>query len=424
MIQAYNYLLLENFPAKREVMYPAKNRGELKKVYNSIVSLSKSLPFYKIDLSQENQEYAIGIKENALELKDNLKSMQELDAVGFHNKKVSVSNNTVSAELLKEDTQNLPDIIKIKVNKLANGQVNRGKELMNSSLAFPPGEYEFNAQVNNETYLLNFIQSKRKSNQETINDLADYLNRNVPGIIAASEKAENKDYSRLTLVSDLSGRFGDKKFSFEDDEVYGEGVVDFFGLNRVETPSSNSDFELNGIKKQTATNSFSLENTLHISLNGISEQPVTLRITQDSDKILKSVDTVISTYNNLIGLAKDRSVNNNDYSASKLISEMKSMEKVYHEELTACGIKAKEDGTLQLDDSLAVQAAEDGGMESLFNRENGFMARLIDKSEAIAINPMDYLEKTVVIYPNNGRNSYSNPYVTSMYSGLLFSSYC
>ena len=73
---------------------------------------------------------------------------------------------------------------------------------------------------------------------------------------------------------------------------------------------------------------------------------------------------------------------------------------------------------------MAVQASLDGGMKDLFARENGFIARLKDKMDAMAINPMDYLEKTVVLYPNTQKSNFTNPYVTSMYSGLFFNSYC
>ncbi|MDD3173000.1 MAG: hypothetical protein PHF63_04980 [Herbinix sp.] len=425
MIQAYNYLL-ENFPAKRAVMYPAKNRKELKKVYDDIVSLSKRSPYCKIDLTKENQEYAIGVKESALELKSKLNNILNPQISGFQSKTVSVSDESIlSAKLLNENTENLPSTIQIQVNTLANVQVNRGKELMHSSYALPVGKYNFQVDVLEETYPLTFVQKDRVNNEESIKNMADFLNQSVPGINASVEKSNSREYSRILITSDMSGRFGEKNYTFEDTKLYGKGVVDFFGLNRMEKASACADFELNGVEKQTATNTFTLENTLHISLHNSAEQPVTLRITPDSNQILTAVDSCLSTYNSIIGLAKDRTLNNKEhYSASKLIGEMKSLEKLYGEELTACGIRALEDGTLKIDDSLAVSAAEDGGMESLFTRENGFIARLMDKAEAIAINPMEYLEKTIVTYPNNEKNSFNNPYVTSMYSGLFFNSYC
>lgn len=424
MRQAYNDLLASGFPDKRKAMRPAKNKREMYKVYDSIAGLSRRLPFYIIDLSGKNREYVIEIKQTALKLKEKLEGMQDLEAAGFQSRAVSVSDESlISARLLKEDTGQLPDTIKIKIIKLANGQLNRGKELMKDSFAFPAGEYEFNANVMEETYPLTYVHGHRMSNQDSLMNIADFITRNVPGVDADVEEIIETNYSRIMLASDQSGRFGDRKFSFDEEEVYGEGVVDFFGLNRVEREASYSDFELNGIRKRTPTNTFTLEDTLYITLKSADEKPAILRITPDSSRILITVDSVLSTYNDIIKLAKDRSDTDHDYSASRLISEMKNIEKAYLEELMQCGIKIKEDGTLQIDDLRAVQAAEDGYMESFFTNENGFMTRLIDKSKAIAINPAQYMEKTVVLYPN-GRNLYRNPYVTSMYSGMLFSSYC
>lgn len=425
MSQTYNYLLY-SFPMKREVLYTAKSRGELKKVYDNIISLSKRSPFYKLDFSKENQDYTIGIKENALELRAKLYEMQESEVTGFDDKTVKVSNEDIlSAKLLSQETDNLPDTLQIKVNSLAKVQVNRGKGLLNSSFALPSGEYKFSVHVMDESYPFTYVQEQRMSNKDTMYRIADFINEFVPDINAEVETEETRDYGSLVIYSSLTGRFGDKKFSFEDVQSDGEGIVDFFGMNHIESPPSYSSFLLNGVENQTATNTFTLENTLHITLNSNSELPVDVRIVPDSYQILEAVDSIMSTYNNIIELAIGRTkVYKEHYSATKLISEMKILVNTYSEELTPCGIMLKNDGTLYLDHSLAVTAAENGGIEKLFKRENGFIAMLINKSESIAINPIDYLEKTIVFYPNGGSSSFSNPYITSMYSGMLFSSYC
>jgi flagellar hook-associated protein 2 len=303
--------------------------------------------------------------------------------------------------------------------------VNKGKELLQTSRSLATGEYKFEAKVMDQTYELTYLQRERTDNQETMKNMVDYLNQSVPGINALVEKGTSNNYSRIVIASDMSGRFGDKNFSFDDADLFRESIVDFFGLNRIEKPPTYAQFELNGVEKQTATNAFTLENTLRINLHSTGDQPINLRIVPDSEKILSAVDSVLTTYNHLINLAKDRTLDNQEHiRATKLISEMKSLETVYQEELEACGLVAFEDGILKMDDALAVQAAEDGGMESFFTRENGFIARLLDKAETIAINPMEYLDKTIVTYPNSEKIPFRNPYITSMYSGLFFSSYC
>lgn len=425
MVQAYNYML-ENLPVNRNARYPVSKRSELKKVYEDIVNLSKRSPFCKINLSKENQEYTIGVKEAALALKSKITEMSDPAVSGFESKTVVVSNERIlSSELLGNDPSEVPSTIEFEVKSLADVQVNQGRELLLASKGLPSGIYNFTAKIGAETYPLTYIQETRTDNQDTLNNFVNFLNRNLPGITACVENGSTKDYKRLKLVLDKTGRYGEKKFSFEDEDIFNESLINFFGMNRMVKAPVYAQFTLNGVEKQTATNAFTLENKLRITLLSNSEEPVTLKVVSDSRKILTSVDSVLETYNGLIKLARDRVLDNQEsYKASKLLNEMKSLEEVYKEELTACGVIASEDGTLELQDSLAVQAAEDGGMESLFTRENGFIARLLSKAETIAINPMEYLEKTIVTYPNTENTDFRNPYVTSMYSGLFFNSYC
>lgn len=425
MVQAYNYML-ESLPINRNAKYPVSKKNELKKVYNEIVSLSKRSPLYKINLSKENQEYTIGVKEVALALKAKIGDMSDPEVSGFQSQTVSISDSRVlSAKLLNSDVSGLPLNIEFDVKSLADVQVNRGKELLTISKGLPSGEYNFEARIGDERYSLSFIQETRSENLDTLNRMADFLNQSVPGINASVEKGDSRDYSRLMIASDLSGRFGDKRFVFEDTDLYNTSIIDFFGMNRMEKAPSLAKFTLNGIDKQTATNTFTLENTLKINLKNSSDQTVNVRIVPDSEKVLTAVDDVLSSYNNLIKLAKDRTLSTKEhYKANKLMDEMKGLENIYKDELSSCGLCATEDGTLKLEDSLAVQSVEDGGMENLFTRENGFIARLLSKAESIAINPMEYLDKTIVTYPNSQKVEFSNPYVTSMYSGLFFNSYC
>jgi flagellar hook-associated protein 2 len=418
--------MLESYPIKREVMYPAHKRSDLKRVYNNIVNLSKRSPLYKINLSKENQDYTFGIKENAIDLKTKLMEMANPENSGFTSRTVSVSDERVlSAKLLQGDTEGLPESITFQVDSTASVQINVGKELLLISKGLPSGEYDFKAKVMDQEYNLNFIHESRMENRDALKKVAEFMNMAVPGVNATVEKGSSADYGRIVIVSEQSGKYGEPALDFFDTDLYKTGLVEYFGLDRVDTPSSTAEFTINDVRRQTSTNTFNLEGKLRITLNGTSEEPVTLRIVPDSEKILSSVETVLNTYNRLIRIAQNRTRDDKEhYRATKLISEMKSLENVYAEEMEACGIKSDEKGYLSLDDSLAVQAAIDGGMESLFRRENGFITRLMDKAESIAINPMEYLDKTVVTYPDKENKTFNNPYVTSMYSGLFFSSYC
>lgn len=425
MVQAYNYMI-ESFQPNKSVKYRANKKSELKKVYNSIVNINKRSPLYKINLSKENQDYAIGVKESAIALKEKVREMADPVKAGFRTKAISVSNDyMISAELLNEDADTFPKDINILVNSLATPQINRGKELFHPSRGLRRGIYEFRAKIKDQTYRLSFTHPERMENRETLKKMAEFLNQSLPYITASVETGDKEDYSRIVITSDITGNNGEPIFSFFDDDIFEDGVVEYFGLNRMEEEPSNANFVLNGVNKQISTNSFSIENTLEIKLLNTGEIPVTLRIVPDKNEILQGVESFLQVYNGLIQIAKSRMEETKEhFGATKLISELKSLENIYHQELEACGFMPTEEGMLLLDDALATQASEDGGMESLFTRENGFIARVLDKAGTITINPMEYLDKTIVTYPNNEKSSYVNPYITSMYSGLFFNSYC
>jgi len=421
MVQAYNYMV-ESFP-KREDKYSVNNRRELKKVYDSIVNLSKHSPLYKINLSKENQDYTIDVKELAIVLKTKIGDMSDPANAGFHSKTVAVSNARVlTADLISEETNSLPENISISVNFLASGQTNRGKELFHPSKGLERGTYKFSANIINQIYPLTYTQQERMENSDTLQKMAGFLNQSLPQITATVEKGDKENYSRIDITSNFTGS---NKFFFTEDDDFQEGIVGYFGLNRMEKAPSNANFVLNGINKQTITNSFTLENTLQISLLNTEEEPVNIRIVPDKNQILRGVDSVLQAFNGLIHIAKTRTEKTKEhFGATKLVSELKNLEKLYKDEMEACGFKVSDQGMIILDDALATQACEDGGMESLFTRENGFIAKVLNKAEAITINPMEYLDKTIVTYPDSEKTAYANPYVTSMYSGMFFNSYC
>ena len=77
-----------------------------------------------------------------------------------------------------------------------------------------------------------------------------------------------------------------------------------------------------------------------------------------------------------------------------------------------------------MDISLATQAIEAGDMQKIFLMDAAMASRLFVKADAVKINPMEYVDKKVVSYPNFTKPPRGYSYITSLYSGLLFNSYC
>ena len=68
-------------------------------------------------------------------------------------------------------------------------------------------------------------------------------------------------------------------------------------------------------------------------------------------------------------------------------------------------------------------AVQSDDITETFGSLKGLSGMLMRKSSQVSLNPMDYVQKTVVAYKNPGHN-YVSPYTTSAYSGMLFNSYC
>lgn len=425
MLQIYNHMIQSYLP-KQTVRNHAHKRTELKRVYDNIIKQNKNSGFYKVNLSKENQLFTFGIKETALALKSKLDDLCDPEENCFKQKAISISDSRVlTADLLDEDMSGLPETLSMTVETIATSQINKGKDLFHSSRGLETGVYPFKVLIMNESYELSFQQKERTSNYTSMNNIADYLNKNLPGITVTVESGEKREYSCLILQADFTGKVGERAFTFEDPGYFNEGIVDFFGLNRMIKSADNAKFMINGIEKYTNGNTFNIEKALQISLNEICEQPVSIGIIPDSKPILKQLDQVLNIYNDFIHIANARKIETKEYyNADKLINELKGIEKTFEKELHACGLVIEEDGTLSRNEELSDQAAITGEIESFIKKENGFIAKLLEKTESIAINPMNYLDKITVTYPNNTKVEFPNPYVTSVYSGLFFSSYC
>lgn len=137
---------------------------------------------------------------------------------------------------------------------------------------------------------------------------------------------------------------------------------------------------------------------------------------------MNGVQDFISSYNGLVdhNLEFERRVE----MPSKLLQELKGLSKTFSNELESCGITFDIDGYMSLDRSLAIQAIESGDMQKLFQPDSLVTNRLFAKADSVKINPMEYIDKKIVSYPDFSKPPRGYSYITSLYSGLLFNSYC
>ena len=103
---------------------------------------------------------------------------------------------------------------------------------------------------------------------------------------------------------------------------------------------------------------------------------------------------------------------------------MRSIVGNYSSEMESLGLNVADDGMISVDSNLLLQTAQQTQASGqTFDYLRDFTQSLLRKSDAISLDPMEYVDKTIVAYKNPGHN-YVSPYTTSNYSGMMFNFYC
>lgn len=431
MNQVYNHYLTTYAP-KGTSQYDAHKKSELRNVYNSIVKMNKEAPLYLMDTSSETKQFAVGIKEQARQLRNTISSLGVTDHKALLNKKAAYSSNEeiATAEFIgsKEDLEAASEMpsFTIEVQSLASAQVNLGTFLPDGKPPLAPGAYSFDVNINNMNYEFQFNIKEDESNLDIQQRLERLINSADIGL-EASIIGDNSGRSSLRLASTATGLAAGKQATFlisDDNTSKSAGTVAYFGLNYMAMEPRNAQFHLNGEACSTFSNHFTVEKLFEVTLTGVSPEdsaPASIGLKTDLDSLTDNVHTLIHGYNSFL-----KAVNESTSSLSRgqrLVGDLNGISATYKYELDSMGIRAKEDGTLSVDDALLKQTASEKEPEESMQSVREFAASLLRKTNQISLNPMQYVNKTIVAYKNPGKN-FAAPYANSPYSGMLFNSYC
>lgn len=402
------------------------NSMELRSVVKRIRKQTQSSPVYLLNFTNAKQSFVLGVKESSMRIHDSLQTLADDSEDGvFAQKKARSSDlEQVGAELLDTDVDHLPNAFSIRVKQLANSQINQGKEYYETGKGLTAGSYQFRVMVNDVGYDFQYNIRKDANHREVIQGLADFITKAKIGIEAAPYSfGGGKIGMRLesTMVGSPDGK---AIFTLEDksSEGKGRGIVEYYGLDHVAVMPKSAVFDLNGTEKTALSNEFILGRAVKVSLRKPSDVETTIDYHPDSDAIIEGVEEFVSSYNSLI----DHSLTFEQKTGtqSKLLNELKKLSEPFANELESCGISFDEEGHMELDTALATQAIEAGDMQKLFQPDSAMTNRMFAKTDQIKINPIEYVDKKVVSYPNFTKPPRGYSYITSLYSGLLFNFYC
>jgi len=428
----YNYYL-NNYLSKASGRYDTHKKSELRNVCNAIVKLNTESPLYIIKMSDELQNNVIDIKEHARSLRNIITSITEnenKETFRMFNDKIPTSSDETAIQVNyvgnESDIENAPSF-KVEINELATPQVNKGNYLYKNSRTLSSNTYSFNVNISNTNYEFQFLVKDTETNEDILTKVSNMLNRADIGIYSTIESNESGEKQRLVLSSTATGStfFSDNLFQISDSNTsMASGSVKYLGLNLVEQRATDSKFTINGVPRSSSSNTFTVNKTYEFNLLRTTQPDEAIEICFKNDKnsTFSKISEFVDTYNDMIALAKDTS--SPSKKSLKLLADIGSIATCYKNELDSMGLMVQEDSTIQIDETLlkqTIDTEEDG--DGTFASFRSFREPLNRKIDYVLLNPIEYISKTIVTYPNT-QNHYLNAYASSTYSGLMFNNYC
>lgn len=429
LTNVYNFYLTTYAP-KSSTPYDTHKKSELRSVYNSIVKMNKESPLFILDTSKESQRFAVGMKENARELRNTIASLGGLDEEELLNKKVAYSSNEniaaasyIGSSKPEDDTPSY----EVEVKSLASTQVNMGRFLPNEeNVSLPPDTYSFDVSIDDLSYEFQFSIKATDTNRDVQERLSRLINNAGIGMTAQVIRDDN-DNSSLRIESDATGLKNGKynQFHISDNRTSkASGAVDYLGLDYVASPPTNASFLVNGEEITSTSNHYILDNTYNLQLKGVSSEDgetASIGLKTDVESLAENINTLVRGYNSFLQAVSE--FGENHPKSNRLFHEMGSVARLYAKGLTQAGLNLNLDGTLEVDGDVLRQKATSDDAREAFSSMRGFTNSILRKSNQVALNPMNYVNNVIVAYKNPGKN-FATPYITSAYSGMMFNSYC
>ena len=409
--------------------FDSHKKSELRSVYNSMVKLNKESPVYLLDNTQSMQAFAVGIKENARLLRNNIASLGGVDEASLLNKKAAYSSDEtkVVANFVGEHaaSEEIPSF-EVKVDNLATGQTNIGDYLPSDTKTFLRAKtYSFDLNINDMNYEFQFSIGNSETNIQVQERLCKLINNSNVGL--ESEILSDGNGNTALKINSLSTGLIDGKdtlFTITDFKTsQASGSVSYFGLNKIKTPAANANFSINGDQHTSYSNSFTVDKTFELHLMDVTgpEESVTIGTKNDVESLVGNISHMVQGYNDFIKSIAE--YKNEHPMSNRLLNEVSGIAKYYNETFSTLGLSVSEDGMLSIDKTEMTSSLEGEKMEDLFSEMKNFTSSLLRKSNEVTLDPMKYVDKKVVAYKNPGK-SFSSPYTSSIYSGMMFNYYC
>lgn len=414
----YNHLSTTLVPKKRNITHKS---SDLKAVYNNMAKHNKNSPLYLLDFSESKQSYIINIKEAALTLKDTSDVFSNTDNT-LYSKKTFRSDNeaSVSGSIKSSDLGDLPDSFTLDVKSLATEQTNIGNYLDADKQALVSKKHTFTIDTTAGSAKLAINVTPQDTNLDVQRRLANTINDRSIGVTASIVSEGNANALMLTSVETGVPDSNDGLRFHISSTSNGQDMVSILGLNNVSAMPTNSTFDINGEIHTSASNHIAINHVVELDFHQTSDKPVNISFVPDTSLAMEYVDAFIDSYNKLVDLSKmSGSLNPGTRNLGKDISGIANNHK---NELSGLGIIVNDEGKLEKDAGQLSKTLESGEFNELFANISTFKADVEKTTDRLTIDPIAYVNKLIVTYPNKG-NRFDTPYTQSLYSGLIYNNY-
>lgn len=418
----YSYYLSQ-YATKPSSRFDSHKKSELRNVYNKMVSINRKSPLYKLNLSEDMQKLAIDIKENAIDLKDISSELSEAES-GMNEIKHKAKSSDEEALEVKYtgDGKNPTEGFTVDIKQLATNQVNTGHYLQPQGKHLAAGDYSFDINIADVTYELQFNVESQDTTKDVQEKIAQLINRSGIGMRAQVES----DALGNTALSVSSGQTGIRNMRsliftvFDDENSSNKGAVDYLGLNRTMKYPSNAIFAINGETRSSADNHITVDRVFELEFKGTTEEPARVTLEEDTDSIAREVSEFVGGYNRIVDFAKKASEKFGG--GEKLLKEFERIAKSYNSVLEENGFIVKEDGKLEIGEDAAKRLRSREEVAKVLNRLEDFRSSVSRKTDNMISNPLEYIDKKLVIYKHPVKN-FTSPYSSSAYAGIMFDGY-
>lgn len=420
-LQIYNHYLT-TYDNKRTSRSRIHDRDELRHIYSDIQLKNRFAPLYLTEPTPQAIAYAVQLKESAEILKQTITTFGNSDKQMLFSSKKAYSDTPELVEVeysASADKSSAPEHFHLEVKEFASPQINESSFLTsNQMVLMPPDNYSFDIITNKLHYELQFSVSDGETHEQLQTKLSRLINNSDIGIHA--EILRDKERTALQITSDAYGLpvQGNCHFEITDENTsQSNGIVHYLGLNKSIHNATNAAYYLDGKERFSYSNSFPVYGNYRLNLNPESKiLEAEVGLYPDMESLSYNIEGFVDCYNQFIhGIENDENVKIADN--HHLPDEMKKLLEHHKGKIEKYGITIQEEHTLSYlrDDSLSKMPDLDA-LQSFGNQ-------VLRKLHSIALDPMEYVSRAICAY-SNPATSYINPYVTSIYSGMLFNSYC